>query len=220
MDQCTLNTVIMSDMRRCVSEATGLEMENIFLHTTHSHTTPAVIMNAENPLQREYYQFLIRRLGDVTRFATVRAPSNMPRPEELEQAHKYYDLHVNGHDDQIPFKAMELTTVVAEATRMVKLEHGPEYYDLLVSGLAIGPVALLGLAGEPFDGVGRALKEAEGWAVVLSCCQTNGREGYFPMKETYEQGGYETRSSYYKVGVAELLIESGLEVLKTMRNMK
>jgi len=161
---------------------------------------------------------------DVDRIATlnkiVQAPSNMPKPEEMEQARKYYDLHAAGKDDEIPYKGMMLTTVVAEAVRMVALEHGPEAFDIPVSGLAIGPVAMIGLAGEPFDGVGRALKEAEGWAVVLPCCQLNGREGYFPMKQTYAEGGYESRSSYYKEGVAERLIDSGLEILNTLRDMK
>jgi hypothetical protein len=142
----------------------------------------------------------------------------MPKPEELELAKKYHELHNSGRDDLIPFKAMDLTTVVAEARRMVMLEHGPEFFRLMLSGLAIGPVALIGLPGEPFDGVGQALKKAEGWDVVLPCSQINGKEGYFPMQQTYDEGGYETRSSKYKPGIAELLIEAGTDVLNQLHN--
>ena len=393
MDQCGCETDIVTRYRAHVSQVTGVPMENIFISNTHSHTTPFLLETDDEPLQKEYSQFLCRRMGDAAKFALadlkdarmgwatgktmnithvrryrmrdgsvrtnpgfnnpdvlgptsyadervnvlrfdreggetivlanygnhpdtiggnnisadwpgvlrrtveqtidntrcvffngtegdvgttsalakggalnnmildfdnvyrgyshtlhmgrtvagavlqvydkvnyvdvdrlatkqkwIKAPSNMPKPEELELAKKYHELHTSGRDDLIPFKAMDLTTVVAEARRMVMLEHGPEFFDLMLSGLAIGPVALIGLPGEPFDGVGRALKQAEGWEVVLPCSQINGKEGYFPMQQTYEEGGYETRSSKYKPGIAELLIEAGTDVLNELHN--
>ena len=66
------------------------------------------------------------RLGGVQRI--IRHPSNMPSPEEMPLAHHYNDLHLAGRDDEIPFEGMMLTTVVAEAERMVELEHGPEAF--------------------------------------------------------------------------------------------
>ncbi len=395
MDQCGMLTPIVTEFRQHISQVTGVELENIFLHATHSHTTPAVSRESENPLQQEYYQFIRRRMGDAAKFAlddlkparmgwavgsgdkvsfmrrfrmkdgsvrtnpgignpdilhpigdvdkrvnvlrfdregadtivlvnfglhpdtiggnnisadwpgmlrrtveksiddtkciffngaqgdvgagnvfakggdmndltrdfdnvfrgyghtqhigrvlagavlqvydkvnyvdvdrlvslqkVIKAPSNMPKPEEMKLAHEYADLHNAGHDDQIPYKGMELTTVVAEALRMVRLEKGPEYFELMLSGLAIGPVAFLGIPGEPFNGVGLGLKKAEGWDVILPCCQANGREGYFPMQDAYDEGGYEARSSAYKAGVAELIIAEGTKVLDAMCNMK
>ena len=53
----------------------------------------------------------------------VRVPANTPTPEQLPLAHKYKELHDAGRDDLIPYTAMELTTVVAEAERMCRLEH-------------------------------------------------------------------------------------------------
>ncbi len=148
---------------------------------------------------------------------TVNVPSNMPTPEELPLAHKYNDLHLAGRDDEIPFKAMMLTTVVAEAGRMVKLEHGPEFFPMTFSAVKIGNVAFFGIPGEPFNEVGRALKEAEGWDMVLPTCLTGGSEGYFPVKNAYDEGGYEARSSRFKSGVAELIIEEGLKMLKDIK---
>ena len=144
-------------------------------------------------------------------------PSNMPKPEDMPLAHKYNDLHNAGRDDLIPFKAMELTTVVAEAGRMVRLEHGPESFPLGLSAVVVGPVALLGIPGEPFNGIGRGIKEAEGWDVVMPCCLTNGSEGYFPMQDSYDEGGYEARSSRYKAGTAELIIQEGKALLDSLR---
>jgi len=392
MDQCGMVTPIVTEFREHISAVTGVELDKVFLHATHSHTTPVMSKTSEDVLLREYYQFVMRRLGDAAQFAlddlkparmgwavgkspkvafvrrfrmkdgsvktnpgvgnpdilhplgdvdervnvlrfdreggetivianvgnhpdtvggnnisadwpgmtrrvveqaidntrciffngaqgdvnhvnvhaengdwndlfkdfdgvsrgyghtrhmgrvvaggvlqvydkvnyvdvdrldslykVIKAPSNMPKPEELELAHKYHELHKAGKDEEIPFKAMDLTTVVAEAGRMVSLENGPEFFDLGLTGIAIGPVAFLGIPGEPFNGIGLGLKEAKGWDMILPCCQANGREGYFPMMDAYVEGGYEARSSYYKAGIAELLIEEGTKILDTLR---
>lgn len=149
---------------------------------------------------------------------TIRIPSNMPTKEELELAYKYEELHQAGKDDEIPFEGMMLTTVVAEAERMIRLKDGPEYFELTLSAVKIGPVALLGIPGEPFNGINVGIRElTEGYENVLVTCITNGYMGYFPMKEAYDEGGYESRSSIFRTGVAELIIEAGKELLEELR---
>ena len=148
---------------------------------------------------------------------TVEIPSNKPNPEDLPLAHKYNDLHNAGKDDEIPFKAMMLTTVVAEAARMVRLENAPETFPLLFSAIKIGPVAFFGIPGEPFTGVGRALKETQGYDLILPTCNTNAKEGYFPMLDAYIEGGYEARSSNFKAGVAERIVEEGKKILAEIK---
>ena len=143
----------------------------------------------------------------------VRVPSNMPRPEELPEARRIHALHAAGRDAELPYQGMMLTTVVAEAERMVTLEHGPAFFEMKLSAVAIGDIALIGLPGEPFTGIGRGLKANASWRAVLPCCITNGGEGYFPMMDAYEEGGYEARSSRFKAGVAEYLIEEGNKLL-------
>ena len=143
----------------------------------------------------------------------VDIPSNMPDKKDLPLAREYAQLHNDGKDDHIPYSGMMLTTVVAEALRMLRLENGPEVFQLPLSGIAIGNVAMIGIAGEPFTGIGRALKETPGWDLVLPTCATNGYEGYFPMMDSYIEGGYEARSSNFKAGVAELLIAEGQKLL-------
>ncbi len=151
------------------------------------------------------------KLGEIT------VPSNMPKPEDIPLARKYDDLHKAGRDDEIPFEGMELTTVVAEAARMIRLENGPESFGMTLSAVAIGNVALAGVPGEPFNGVGLGLKKAEGWDLVLPCCLTNGSEGYFPMQDSYDEGGYEARSSRFKAGTAEIIIKEGVALLDSLR---
>lgn len=147
---------------------------------------------------------------------TLKIPTNMPMPEDLPLAHKYKELHDAGRDDLIPYTAMELTTVVAEALRMCELEHGPEFIELTLTGIRIGNVALVGIPGEPFTDVGVRIKEAEGWDLILPCALTNGYQGYFPMQSAFDEGGYEARTSQYAAGVAERIIAGGKELLEEM----
>lgn len=155
----------------------------------------------------------------------VHVKSNMPSPEDdMEEAYRIEKIHRAGKDDELPYKGMMLTTVVAEAERRILLEHGPEDITIYLSIISIGDIAFVGVPGEPFTGIGRGLKSAEGWRMVLPTCLTNGSasltdgsECYFPMKEAYDEGGYEARSSIFKAGVAEAIIESGLEALKGLR---
>lgn len=151
---------------------------------------------------------------------TVNIPSNMPEKDEIELAHKYNDLHNAGRDDLIPYKGMMLTTVVAESARKVRLENGPEFFPMNIIGLSIGDVAFIGIPGEPFTGVGIGLKDTNEYKMVCPACITNGYQGYFPMKEAYDEGGYETGTSEFKSGVAEQIINYGKEVLKELKKHK
>ena len=148
---------------------------------------------------------------------TIHVPANLPKPEDLPEARRINTLHEAGRDAEIPYTGMMLTTVVAEAARMLKLEHGPESFDMNLLGIAIGPVAMVGIPGEPFTGIGRGLKATEGWELVIPTCCTNGYEGYFPMCDAYDEGGYEARSSRFSAGVAELMIEEGRKLLADLR---
>ncbi len=152
----------------------------------------------------------------ISKQKVINVPSSRPDPKDLPQAHRINDLHNAGKDNEIPYEGMMLTTVVAEAARMVRLENGPDAFDMRLSAIVIGPVALIGIPGEPFTGIGLGLKATEGYEMILPCCLTNGSEGYFPMQDSYDEGGYEARSSRFKAGVAELIIEEGQKLLKSL----
>ena len=147
----------------------------------------------------------------------IQIPSNMPKPEDMPLAKKYKQLHDEGRDDEIPFTAMQLTTAIAEATRMCLLENGPEYFNLNLTGLKIGPVAFIGIPGEPFTEAGVEIKKAEGWDLIMPCCLTNGAMGYFPMKSAFDEGGYEAKTSRFKAGVAEIIIDEAKKLLSEMK---
>ncbi len=144
----------------------------------------------------------------------IHIPSNRATEEELVEAKKINDLYVAGRGNELPYKGMMLTTVVARAARMVALENGPDSFDMTLAGFKVGPVALSGIPGEPFTGIGRGIKETEGYDMIMPVCLANGSEGYFPMQEAYDEGGYEAGSSRFKAGVAEYIIDESREMLK------
>ncbi|MBP3337087.1 MAG: hypothetical protein J6L59_01620, partial [Clostridia bacterium] len=147
----------------------------------------------------------------------ITVDANVPKPEDMPLARKYKELHDAGRDDEIPYKAMQLTTVVAEALRMCRMENGPKEYVLTLTALKIGDVAFLGIPGEPFTELGVEIKKAEGFKMIMPCALTNGSAGYFPVKSAFDEGGYEARTSSYKGDVAVKIIEGGKELLGEIR---
>ena len=141
-------------------------------------------------------------------------PSHKPTAEQLPLARKYNELHEAGRDEEIPYKGMALTTVVAEAKRMVDLANGPDFFTLPVSVIKLGEVAFVGFPGEPFTEIGRAVKEIEGFGLILPCCCANDARGYFPSSKAYKEGGYEARASRFAPGISELLVGKATEMLK------
>ena len=148
----------------------------------------------------------------------IAIPSNMPNPEDIPNARYINEMHTSGRDSELPYQGMMLTTVVAEAERMLRLENGPTYFDMMLSGIRLGDVAFIGIPGEPFAGVGLGLKQTKGYKMVCTTSITNGYEGYFPIADSYEEGGYEARSSIYKAGVAETIIKEGKNLLIDLKN--
>jgi hypothetical protein len=144
-------------------------------------------------------------------------PANKGREDQIPLAEKYAALHKAGRDEEIPFKGMQLTTVVAEALRILRLRNGPEGFDLPLTAISVGPAVLVGIPGEPFTGIGRGIKENSGFAITLPCCCANGYEGYYPMQDAYDEGGYEARSSNFAAGVAEKIIADSLKLVSELK---
>ena len=150
---------------------------------------------------------------------TIQVPAQVPAPEELPEAHRIHELHIAGRDSELGYEGMMVTTVVAEAERMVRLAHGPDAFSMPLHGIALGGVAIVGIAGEPFTGIGTGIKESEGWDLIMPVSNADGAEGYFPMQDCYDEGGYETRSSPFKAGCAEYIISEGKRLLAEIKHI-
>ena len=148
--------------------------------------------------------------------ATVTVASNQDN-SRLEEAERIVKLHQDGKDAELPYTEMELTTVVAEATRIVLLKDGPESFDFNLTAISFGDIAFTGFPGEPFVEIGRRVEAASPFAVTHTCCLANGGDSYFPTTSAFDEGGYEARSSKLKKGVDEILIDGALKLLNKLK---
>lgn len=155
---------------------------------------------------------------DRIRYAakTVTVPSNREN-DKLEKARQIVALHESGRDNELPYEAMELTTVVAEATRIVELENGPDSFSFTLSAIALGDIAFAGIPGEPFTEIANRIYAASPFCATFLCCLTNGGDSYFPTSIAYEEGGYEARSSRLKKGADEHIIAGTTALLNSVK---
>lgn len=147
---------------------------------------------------------------------TVNVPANKAKEEELPEAIRINDLHNAGRDDELPYEGMELTTVVAEAGRMVAMMTAPDCFGTGVSAAKLGRIGFITMPGEAFSDIQVALKKAEGYDCIFVIGLADEYSGYFPMMSAYDEGGYEARSSRFRAGVGELYIEEGKKLLESL----
>ena len=147
----------------------------------------------------------------------IQIPTNRGTPDQLPEAHRIMDIYTKYGAKALPLSGSARAANIAEARRIVQLENGPDYYDVRLSAVAIGNIAMIGLPCEPFTALGVALKQAPGWDLVLPCCLTNGHWGYVGMEQNYIEASYETRGSRLKSGCGEMMIENGLRILEKIR---
>ena len=147
--------------------------------------------------------------------------SNRGTPEQVAAAKALVQFE---KDDPVGFRqkysGMRHATVLGDATAWIRHENGPDAFGLYLTGVGIGDVAFVGLPGEPFTDIGRGIKDGSPFAMTIPCCCANGYQGYFPTHDAYAEGGYEARSSNFRAGVAEALIETGVALTKEMRENK
>lgn len=85
--------------------------------------------------------------------------------------------------------------------------YDPTPVQVDVQILRIGGMAIAAMPGEPFSGIGAAIKKASPFAVTMFCGYSSGKGGdYMPVESEYAYGGYEVERTPYGVGAAEKLI--------------
>lgn len=145
----------------------------------------------------------------------VDLPSNQEN-HRLEEVRNIHDLYVAGRAKELPYKEMELTTVVAEAERIIKLENGPASFPFFLSAVKIGELVFAGIGGEPFTELGNRICAESPYKNTILCCLTNSEGGYIPTSRAYEEGGYEARSSQLKPGGDDIVAEGMKNLLEAL----
>ena len=146
--------------------------------------------------------------------AVVTLPSNQEN-HRVEESQKICKLYDEGRTAELPYKEMELTTAVAEARRIVKLQNGPEAFPFVLSAVKIGELVFAGIGGEPFTEIGNRIRENSPFDTMILCCLTNSAGGYIPIRSAYSEGGYEARGSALKAGGDDIMVEGMTKLLQS-----
>jgi neutral ceramidase len=121
-------------------------------------------------------------------------------------------------DPEAVKKAYEVLKNDPEGKRFIELElvryyeNPKEYLDAELQVLSVGDWAIAGFPGEIFVEFGLEVKKHSPFKVTVAAELTNGSFGYIPVREAFEQGGYEpSLTSYTCAGP-----ESGYRMTETL----
>jgi len=90
--------------------------------------------------------------------------------------------------------------------------------DSILQALRIGDLGLVGLPGEPFTRIVLDVKARSSFPSTAVLSYSNDEAGYFPDRETYEKGTYESYISPYCDTIAELITEEATQLLERIRD--
>jgi neutral ceramidase len=80
----------------------------------------------------------------------------------------------------------------------------------------VGNVAFVGLGGEMFNEIGRAIKSASPFPYTIVITHCNGAAGYLPIRSAYLEGGYEVRSSRFAPNASEQVVREAVRMLNEL----
>ncbi len=99
-----------------------------------------------------------------------------------------------------------------------KQPYDPTPVAVDVQILRIGDMAIVAMPGEPFSGIGAAIKKASPFPITMFCGYSTGKGGdYMPVADEYQHGGYEVERTPYGIGAAEKLIQETSALFPALR---
>ena len=112
--------------------------------------------------------------------------------------------------------AMKTLALPAKDRANIDAATGGESPEFQLTVGRIGDVGVVGLGGEVFSQLGKAIKEASPFPTTLIITHCNGAAGYVPTKEAYPEGGYEVRTSPFAPEAAEVLVREAVTLLREL----
>ncbi|MBE6898902.1 MAG: hypothetical protein E7475_07875 [Ruminococcaceae bacterium] len=127
--------------------------------------------------------------------------------ETYEEAVKLLDDHYSGRVQGTNY------TLLGIAQRVKALRDAPIYQKVPISVINLGEIGFVGFGGEPFTRYAEGVRNAVPGRFIIASCNTNGGEGYLPIKEAFEEGGYEAGSSPFSPNLEEDCVNKAVEML-------
>ncbi len=137
-----------------------------------------------------------------------------------EEALKIEKIYREGRADELPYKDMALTTVIANAKRVIRMKTAPDFYTYPMSGMLIGDFAIVGMTGEPFTDHGRTVQSRSPFGFTMLACLSNAMSVYFPTDKALGEGGYEAVTSDIGFGVDAAISDAAEKIYDILNKKK
>jgi len=112
--------------------------------------------------------------------------------------------------------SLKVVDLPAKAPKEAQPSASPTLPFTITVG-CIGDLAFVGLGGEVFNEIGKAIKSASPFRQTFILTHCNGAAGYVPTRACYPEGGYEVQSSPFAPGADEVLFQEATSLLKQLR---
>ena len=137
-------------------------------------------------------------------------------PEEWAKAVNDYATFMDWVKNPAGRKKPTTTGAIVRATKLFRLKDEKPFHSFSVYALKLGEFVLAGLPGETFTDIGRQIYAASSYEKMMVCCLTNAAPGYFPIRDAFNDGGYESNTTNYKIGSDEILVEGMKKLLNQL----
>lgn len=107
----------------------------------------------------------------------------------------------------------------SEALRIIANLSRPEFFEIRLHGLQIGNLAFIGIPGEPFTSIGKAIAQKSKMDMTIVTACTNGSEGYYPDHAAFAEDGYERKVSPFASNCGEILINGSMDIINKMNKL-
>lgn len=117
-----------------------------------------------------------------------------------------------------PMKIRSLQRIRETEAIPPTVPSGPWSIPLEIQAFRISDeLAIVGLPGEVFVELGLAIKKASPFKTTMVIELTNSHIAYVPTKDEFPKGGYETINSRLAPGGGEMMVDSAIELLKSLK---
>jgi len=129
-----------------------------------------------------------------------------------EVVHVYRGIKQTAPTDRLATNLVTLQLPAKSGKDASAPKPGAVAFNITVARL--GDVAFVGLGGEVFTEIGKAIKVGSPFKHTFIITHCNGAAGYLVPKEAYVQGGYEIRTSPFAPQAADIVIRKAIGMLR------
>ena len=158
------------------------------------------------------------KVGFVQKIISIKY-NKAENAEELEKAKALVELQKKvGTDEALKGvePVMRRVELIAEASRIVRMESLPDEKELTMTALSVGDMVFACFPGEPFTDIGRGIKKNSKFTLTMPVSIANGYDGYYPTEQAFSEGGYEVLTTSYARGSAEEILAASTEIVNSL----